>query len=133
MTTTDPKPKALLDTAVAESLWTGGQGAAWIERVANGEVDAYLCASSVAELVQKAPDRRAEIQLAALISALAPIELNFDIARRAGGISRDLDPDDPALIPSAIVAATSLELQIPVACVDDDFFSAMGCEIADNG
>ena len=133
MTTTDPKPKALLDTAVAESLWTGGQGAAWIERVANGEVDAYLCASSVAELVQKAPDRRAEIQLAALISALAPIELNFDIARRAGGISRELDPDDPALIPSAIVAATALELHIPVACVDDDFFSAMGCEIADNG
>ena len=133
MTTTDPKPKALLDTAVAESLWTGGQGAAWIERVANGEVDAYLCASSVAELVQKAPDRRAEIQLAALISALAPIELNFDIARRAGGISRELDPDDPALIPSAIIAATALEFQIPVACVDDDFFSAMGCEIADNG
>ena len=133
MTTDNPKPKALLDTAVAESLWTGGQGAAWIERVANGEVDAYLCASSVAELVQKAPDRRAEIQLAALISALAPIELNFDIARRAGGISRDLDPDDPALIPSAIVAATALELHIPVACVDDDFFSAMGCEIADNG
>ena len=133
MTTTNPKPKALLDTAVAESLWTGGQGAAWIERVANGEVDAYLCASSVAELVQKAPDRRAEIQLAALISTLAPIELNFDIARRAGGISRDLDPDDPALIPSAIVAATALELHIPVACVDDDFFSAMGCEIADNG
>lgn len=131
--TTDPKPKALLDTAVAESIWTGGQGAAWIDRVANGEVEAHLCASSVSELVQKAPDRRAEIQLAALISMLAPIELNFDIARRAGGIARDLDPDDPALIPSAIVAATALELQIPVACVDDDFFSAMGCEIAEIG
>ena len=129
--TTETKLKVLLDTAVAESLWTGGQGAAWVERVAGGEVEASLCASSVAELVQKAPDRRAEIQLAALISMLAPIELNFDIARRAGAIARDLDPDDPALINSAIVAATALELGIPVACVDADFFSAMGCEIAD--
>ena len=131
--TTNPKPQTLLDTAVAESLWTGGQGAAWIERVAGGEVEASLCASSVAELVQKAPDRRAEIQLAALLSMLAPIELNFDIARRAGAIARDLDSDDPALIPSAIVAATALELEIPVACIDADFFSAMGCEIAGDG
>lgn len=129
--TTETKPKALLDTAVAESLWTGGQGTAWIERVVNGEVEASLCASSVVELFQKAPDRRAEIRLAALVSVVAPIELNVDIARRAGGIARDLDSDDPALIPSAIVAAAALELQIPVACVDEDFFSAMGCEIAD--
>ena len=129
--TTETKPKALLDTAVAESLWTGGQGAAWIERVANGEIEAYLCASSVVELVQKAPDRRAEIQLAALVEMAAPIDLNADIARRAGGIARDFDSDDPALILSAIVAATALDMEIPVACVDEDFFSAMGCEIAD--
>ena len=128
--TTDPKPNVLLDTPVAESLWTGGQGAAWIQRVAGGEIHASLCASSVAELVQKAPDRRAEIQLAALLATLAPIELNFDIARRAGAIARDIDPDDPALIASAVIAATALELQIPIACVDPDFFSAMGCEIA---
>ena len=129
--TTETKPKALLDTAVAESLWTGGQGAAWIERVANGEIEAHLCASSVVELVQKAPGRRAEIQLAALVEMVAPIDLNADIARRAGGIARDFDSDDPALILSAIVAATALDMAIPVACVDEDFFSAMGCEIAD--
>ena len=129
--TTETKPKALLDTAVAESLWTGGQGAAWIERVANGEIEAHLCASSLVELVQKAPGRRAEIQLAALVEMVAPIELNSDIARRAGSIARDFDSDDPALILSAIVAATALDMKIPVACVDEDFFSAMGCEIAD--
>ena len=128
--TTETKPKALLDTAVAESLWTGGEGGMWIDRMANGEVEASLCASSIVELFQKAPDRRAEIQLAALISMASTIELNVDIARRAGGIARELDSDDPALIPSAIVAAAALELGIPVACVDDDFFSAMGCEIA---
>ena len=129
--TTETKPKALLDTAVAESLWTGGQGAEWIERVANGEIEASLCAASVVELVQKAPDRRAEIQLAALVSMVAAIDLNVDIARKAGGIARDFDSDDPALILSAIVAATALDQAIPVACVDEDFFSEMGCEIAD--
>ena len=81
--TTETKPKALLDTAVAESLWTGGQGAEWIERVANGEIEASLCAASVVELVQKAPDRRAEIQLAALVAMVAPIDLR-PCGRRIG-------------------------------------------------
>ena len=33
-------------------------------------------------------------------------------------------------MPNAVVAATALEADLPVACVDDDFFEAMGCRIA---
>ncbi len=125
------EPKVILDTAVAEAIWTGGQGAQWIRPVASGDLPAALNASSFAELVSRAPDRRAEIQLAALASLLNIVELDLDIAQKAGQIARDLDPDDPTVMSSAIVAATALQLKIPVACIDEEFFSAMGCEIAE--
>ena len=123
----------ILDTVIVESLWTGGEGIQWLSRVANGEVAATISAASVAELARVAPDRRAEIQLTALL-ALPVRTLNVDaaIARRAGQIARDLDADDaPAAMLSALVAATALETGLPIACVDDDFYAAMGCEIAE--
>ena len=123
----------ILDTVIIESLWTGGEGRGWLSRVAGGEVAAAVSAASVAEMVRVAPDRRAEIQLTALLTLpVKTLDVDSAIARRAGQIARDLDADDdPAAMLSAIVAATSLETGLPIACVDDDFYAAMGCEIAE--
>ncbi len=123
----------ILDTVIVESLWTGGEGIQWLSRVANGEVAATISAASVAELARVAPDRRAEIQLTALLMLpVRTLDVDVAIARRAGQIARDLDADDvPAAMLSALVAATALETGLPIACVDDDFYAAMGCEIAE--
>lgn len=123
----------ILDTVIVESLWTGGEGIQWLSRVANGEVAATISAASVAELARVAPDRRAEIQLTALLALpVRTLDVDAAIARRAGQIARDLDADDvPAAMLSALVAATALETGLPIACVDDDFYAAMGCEIAE--
>ncbi len=130
MSNADVSGEALLDTAVAESLWGGGQGADWLRRVVSGEVEASLSALSVAELARRAQTRRAEIQLAAMLNLVKTIDLDAAIAQRAGGIARELDSDDPSAMLSAVEAATALESGLPVACVDEDFFAAMGCEIA---
>lgn len=123
----------ILDTVIVESLWTGGEGIQWLSRVANGEVAATISAASVAELARVVPDRRAEIQLTALLALpVKTLDVDVAIARRAGQIARDLDADDvPAAMLSAVVAATALETGLPIACVDDDFYAAMGCEIAE--
>ena len=125
--------EVILDTVIVESLWTGGEGIQWLSRVANGEVAATISAASVAELARVAPDRRAEIQLTALLALpVRTLDVDVAIARRAGQIARDLDADDvPAAMLSAVVAATALETGLPIACVDDDFYAAMGCEIAE--
>ena len=122
--------EVILDTSVIESLWSGGPGFEWLIRVANDEVSAAVTVASLAELIRHTPDRRSEIQLFALESMTEVIEVNADIARRAGRIAREVDSDDASAMLSAIVAATALESGLPVACVDDDFFAAMGCEIA---
>ena len=123
----------ILDTVIVESLWTGGEGIQWLSRIANGEVAAAVSAASVAELARVAPDRRAEIQLTALLALpVRALDVDVAIARRAGQIARDLDADDvPSAMLSAVVAATALETGLPIACVDDDFYAAMGCEIAE--
>lgn len=125
--------EVILDTVIVQSLWTGGEGIQWLSRVANGEVAATISAASVAELVRVAPDRSAEIQLTALLALpVRTLDVDVAIARRAGQIARDLDADDvPAAMLSAVVAATALETGLPIACVDDDFYAAMGCEIAE--
>ena len=125
--------EVILDTVIVESLWTGGEGIQWLSRVANGEVAAAVSAAAVAELVRVAPDRSAEIQLTALLALpVRTLDVDVAIARRAGQIVRDLDADDvPAAMLSAVVAATALETGLPIACVDDDFYAAMGCEIAE--
>ena len=125
--------EVILDTVIVESLWTGGEGIQWLSRVASGEVAAAVSAASIAELARVAPDRRAEIQLTALLALpVRTLDVDVAIARRAGQIARDLDADDvPAAMLSALVAATALETGLPIACVDDDFYAAMGCEIAE--
>ena len=122
--------QVILDTRIIESLWRGGMGSEWVALIVSGQTKAAVSALSVAEVVRTLPDRRADIQLAALLSAVDVIEINVDIAKRAGAIARDLDSDDTSLMPNAIVAATALEADLPVACVDADFFEAMGCHIA---
>ena len=122
--------KVILDTAVAECLWNGGQGSEWLYRIANGDVSAAMTTASLAELVRKTPSRKADIQLTALASMTEIIDLNAGIARAAGKIARELDCDDSATMPSAVVAATAIESAIPVACIDDEFFAAMGCKVA---
>ena len=122
----------ILDTGVVESLWTNGPGVNWLSSVVNGDVNAAMTASSLAELVRRAPDRRAEIQLVALTDLVDVVELTGSAARRAGQIARDLDSADPGAMLSAVVAATALESDLAVACVDDEFFSAMGCSIAES-
>ena len=75
----------ILDTVIVESLWTGGEGIQWLSRVANGEVAATISAASVAELARIAPDRRAEIQLTALLMLpVKTLDVDAAIARRAG-------------------------------------------------
>ena len=69
----------------------------------------------------------------ALLSMVEVIDLNDEIARRAGGMARELESDDASLMPNAVVAATALQADLPVACVDDDFFEAMGCRVASTG
>ncbi len=120
----------ILDTAVIESLWAGETGSAWLERVASGNPKPVISAATLADLIGRTPDRQAEIQLMALVELAEVAALDLKTARVAGGIVRDLDSDDEAAMLSAIVAATSIETGFPVACVDDDFFTAMGCEIA---
>ena len=122
--------EVILDTGIIESVWRGGAESDWISRVVAGDTKAAVSTLSIAEAVRRLPDRRAEIQLVALLSLVQVVELNPEVARRAGGIARDLDSDDSSVIPNAVVAATSLEAGLPVACVDHDFFEAMGCEIA---
>lgn len=126
------KSDLILDTGVVESLWTNGSGVSWLSNVVKGDVKAAVTASSLAELVRRAPDRRAEIQLVALTDLVDVVELTGSAARRAGQIARDLDSADPDAMLSAVVAATALELEIAIACVDDEFFSAMGCSIAES-
>ncbi len=122
--------QVILDTRIIESVWRGGPESEWVSLIVSADMKAAVSALSVAEAVRSLPDRRAEIQLIALLSMLDVIELSVEIARRAGGIARELDSDDSSLLPNAVVAATALESGLPVACVDDDFFEAMGCEIA---
>ena len=121
----------ILDTAIVESVWTGGRGAEWLAQVVSGKIQAAVTASSIAELVRRAPDRRAEIQLAALMALVKVLELTVPAAQRAGQIARDLDSADPDAMLISVVAATALETEQAVACVDDEFFSAMGCVVAE--
>ena len=121
--------EVILETAILESLWSGGSGSEWLERVASGQVSAAVSVASLAELIRRVPDRRSEIRLMALSSIVELVDVTADTARRAGWIAREIDSDDPSAMVSAIVAATALENEKPVACVDDDFFAAMGCEI----
>ncbi len=121
----------ILDTPIVESLWNGGPGTDWVGPVARGEVRAALSALSLLELITRTPDRQAEIQLSALIGLTRVIPMDANIARRAGTIVRDLETEDEGAALGAVVAATALESDLPVACVDDEFFTAMGCEIAD--
>ncbi len=125
--------EVILDTRIIESVWRGGPESEWVSRIVSGDTRAAISALSIAEAIRRIPDRRAEIQLMAMISMVDVIELNADIARRAGGMARDLESDEASLMPNAAVAATSLETGLPVACVDNDFFEAMGCEIASTG
>ena len=120
----------ILDAAVIESLWAGDAGSAWLERVASGDPKPVINAATLADLIGRAPDRQAEIQLMALVGLAEVVALDSNIARIAGGIVRALDSDDGSAMQSAIVAATSIETGFPVACVDDEFFTAMGCDIA---
>ncbi len=121
----------ILDTGVVESLWSGGEGSRWIDSVVNGESGAAVSTATVAEVVRRAPDRRAEIQLEALLDFVEIIDLKAPVARRAGQIARDLDSTDPEAMLSAVVAATALENDLSVACIDDEFYSAMGCSIGE--
>lgn len=121
----------ILDTGVVESLWTGGEGSGWLDVALNGDGKAAVSAATVAEVVRRAPDRRAEIQLEALLDFVEVLDLNAPVARRAGQIVRGLDSSDPEAMLSAVVAATALESDLAVACVDDEFFSAMGCSIGE--
>ncbi len=123
----------ILDTRIIESVWRGGPESEWVSLIVSGDVKAAVSSLSIAEAVRRLPDRRAEIQLMALLSMVDVIDLNDDTARRAGGIARELESDDPSLMPNAVVAATALHADLPVACVDDDFFEAMGCRIASPG
>ena len=123
----------ILDTRIVESVWRGGPESEWIALIVSGDVKAAVSSLSVAEAVRRIPDRRAEIQLIALLSMVDVIDLNGEIARRAGGIARELESDDASLMPNAVVAATALQADLPVACVDEDFFEAMGCRIASTG
>ena len=125
--------QVILDTRIIESVWRGGPESEWISLIVGGDAKAAVSSLSVAEAVRRIPDRRAEIQLMALLSMVEVVELSADIARRAGGMARELESDDASLMPNAVVAATALETGLPVACVDDDFFEAMGCEIATAG
>ncbi len=122
--------QVILDTRIIESIWRGGSESEWIALIVSGQTKAAVSALSVAEVVRTLPDRRADIQIAALLSMVDVIELSVAIAKRAGAIARDLDSDDISLMPNAAVAATALETDLPVACVDQDFFEAMGCRIA---
>ena len=121
----------ILDTGVVESLWTGGEGAGWLDVALNGDGKAAVSAATVAEVVRRAPDRRGEIQLEALLGFVEVLDLSAPVARRAGQIVRELDSSDPEAMLSAVVAATALENDLAVACVDDEFFSAMGCSIGE--
>ena len=121
----------ILDTGVVESLWTGGAGSGWLEVVVSGGCKAAVSAATVAEVVRRAPDRRAEIQVEALLDFVDVVDVSAPVARRAGQIVRELDSSDPEAMVSAIVAATALESGLPVACIDDEFFSAMGCSIGE--
>ena len=123
--------EVILDTALVEGIWIGGLGTQWLAQVVSGDVEAAVTASSYAELVRRAPDRRAEIQLMALIGLVNVLDLTGQTARRAGQIARDLDSADPEAMLGAVVAATALETGLAVACVDDEFYSAMGCRIAE--
>ena len=120
----------ILDTAVIESLWAGDVGSAWLERIASGDPKPVINAATLADLLGRTPDRQAEIQLMALLELAEVLALDSKIARAAGRIARSLDSDVGAAMQSAIVAATSIETGFPIACVDDEFFAAMGCEIA---
>ena len=123
----------ILDTRIIESVWRGGPESEWVSLIVSQDIRASVSCLSIAEAVRRIPDRRAEIQLMALLSMVDVIDLNDEIARRAGGMARELESDDASLMPNAIVAATALQTELPVACVDDDFFEAMGCKIASSG
>lgn len=123
----------ILDTRIIESVWRGGPESEWVSLIVSQDIRASVSSLSIAEAVRRMPDRRAEIQLVALLSMVDVIDLSDEIARRAGGIARELESDDASLIPNAVVAATALQADLPVACVDDDFFEAMGCRIASPG
>ena len=123
----------ILDTRIIESVWRGGPESEWVSLIVSRDIQASVSSLSVAEAVRRIPDRRAEIQLMALLSMVDVIDVSDEIAKRAGGIARELESDDPSLMPNAVVAATALEADLPVACVDEDFFKAMGCRIASPG
>jgi predicted nucleic acid-binding protein len=125
--------EVILDTAVVQGVWIGGPSTHWLAQVVSEDVQAAVSAASYAELVRRAPDRRAEIQLMALMGLVNVLELTGETARRAGQIARDLDSSDPEAMLGAVVAATALETGMAVACVDDEFYSAMGCRIAEVG
>ena len=105
-------------------------GSLWLERVATGDPKPVINAATLADLIGRTPDRQAEIQTMALVELAEVVALDAKIAHVAGRIARTLESDERAALQSAIVAATSIETGIPVACVDDEFFVAVGCEVA---
>ena len=123
----------ILDTRIVESVWRGGPESEWLSLIVSGDIRASVSSLSLAEAVRRIPDRRAEMQLTALLSMVEVIDLDEEMARRAGAMARELESDDASLVPNAVVAATALQADLPVACVDDDFFEAMGCRIASPG
>ena len=127
---TATETRVLLDTDVVEGLWANGAAADWLSAIASGSVAGAITCTSLAELTRRAPDRRSEIKLTALTSMVESVDLTPEIARRAGRIARGVDSEEPAVMISAVVAATALEMGLPIACVDEEFFTAMGCETA---
>ena len=95
----------ILDTRIIESVWRGDPESKWVSLIVSRDIQASVSSLSIAEAVRRIPDRRAEIQLMALLSMVDVIDVSDEIARRAGGIARQLESDDASLIPNAVVAA----------------------------
>lgn len=126
---------ALLDEIVLVEYMAGDEGALrLVNQLLSGEVSLALPASTALHLwCHEVSDRKAEIQLFALMRFMEQIPLSGDMARAAGSIytrdRADLPEDVVQATLKAINAATSLDLGLPIYSRDVEWYESRGCNV----
>ncbi len=124
---------SLLDITVLTDYLEGDRGARdVVEEVLSGEESVAVSATTVLYLWRdRVTDRRAEMQLVALLRFLEQVPVTGEIAREAGAIrfdpaARASEGDD---VMRAVNAVISREREIPVRTRDAEWYEAQGCKV----
>ncbi|HAL48023.1 MAG: type II toxin-antitoxin system VapC family toxin [SAR202 cluster bacterium] len=124
---------SLLDIAVLTDCLEGDQGAREVmEHALSGDETAAVTAMTVLYLWKdRVVDRRAEIQLVALLRFITQIPITGELAREAGSMrfAPDDGVSDDDRIMRAVNVVVSRERGIPVRTRSVEWYEAQGCDV----